>query len=156
MEFTIDFLKQLAINVYDAVSPLLGTEEAKKGQKKGAGGDISMNIDIVAENVIIETLSNAKANLLLVSEEIGDKYIGDEVKAKQDQAVLIVDPLDGSNNAARGIPYCSVSIAYANGSKISDIQKAVVLNLNTKDIFWAEKEKGAFLNDIQIHVSELD
>ncbi|MHA2035208.1 MAG: inositol monophosphatase family protein [Promethearchaeota archaeon] len=156
MEFTIDFLKQLAINVYDAVSPLLGTEEAKKGQKKGAGGDISMNIDIVAENVIIETLSNAKANLLLVSEEIGDKYIGDEVKAKQDQAVLIVDPLDGSNNAARGIPYCSVSIAYANGSKISDIQKAVVLNLNTKDIFWAEKEKGAFLNDIKIHVSELD
>ncbi len=156
MEFTIDFLKQLAFNVYDAVSPLLGTEEAKKGQKKGAGGDVSMNIDIVAENVIIETLNNAKANLLLVSEEIGDKYIGDEEKAKQGQDILIVDPLDGSNNAARGIPYCSVSIAYANGSKINDILKAVVLNLNTKDIFWAEKGKGAFLNDAKIQVSELD
>ncbi|MFX1454739.1 MAG: inositol monophosphatase family protein [Promethearchaeota archaeon] len=156
MEFTIDFLKQLVLNVNDAVSPLLGTEEAKKGQKKGAGGDVSMNIDLVAENVIIETLNNARANLLLVSEEIGDKYIGDEEKAREKQAILIVDPLDGSNNAARGIPYCSVSIAYANGSKINDIHKAVVLNLNTKDIFWAEKGKGAFLNEAKIQVSELD
>ncbi|MCK4369603.1 MAG: hypothetical protein KAW03_00925, partial [Candidatus Lokiarchaeota archaeon] len=130
--------------------------EARIKSKRGAGGDISMNIDIIAENIIIESLKKANVDVLLISEEIGEKYIGDKEKAKENQAVLIVDPLDGSNNAARGVPYCSVSIAYANGSKISDINKAVVLNLNTKDIYWAEKGNGAFLNDTKIHVSDLD
>ncbi|MCK4479002.1 MAG: hypothetical protein KAV01_00600 [Candidatus Lokiarchaeota archaeon] len=156
MDFSIDFLKQLAINVYDAVNPIIGTQEARIKSKRGAGGDISMNIDIIAENIIIESLKKANVDVLLISEEIGEKYIGDKEKAKENQAVLIVDPLDGSNNAARGVPYCSVSIAYANGSKISDINKAVVLNLNTKDIYWAEKGNGAFLNDTKIHVSDLD
>jgi len=156
MDFSIDFLKQLAINVYDAVNPIIGTQEARIKSKRGAGGDISMNIDIIAENIIIESLKKANVDVLLISEEIGEKYIGDKEKAKENQAVLIVDPLDGSNNAARGVPYCSVSIAYANGSKISDINKAVVLNLSTKDIYWAEKGNGAFLNDTKIHVSDLD
>jgi len=156
MDFSIDFLKQLAINVYDAVNPIIGTQEARIKSKRGAGGDISMNIDIIAENIIIESLKKANVDVLLISEEIGEKYIGDKEKAKENQAILIVDPLDGSNNAARGVPYCSVSIAYANGSKISDINKAVVLNLNTKDIYWAEKGNGAFLNDTKIHVSDLD
>jgi myo-inositol-1(or 4)-monophosphatase len=156
MELTIDFLKQIAINVFDVVSPLLGTKEAAKKTKRGAGGDISMNIDIVAENAIIETLELASVNLLLISEEVGERFIGDKEKAKKNQSTLIVDPLDGSNNAVRGVPYCSVSIAYAIGTKTSDTKKAIVLNLNTKDIYWAEKGKGAFLNDTKIRVSDLD
>ncbi|MFW9895336.1 MAG: inositol monophosphatase family protein [Candidatus Thorarchaeota archaeon] len=156
MDLTIDFLKEIAVNVYKAVSPLLGTKEARTGNTKGAGGDISMKIDIVAENTIIKTLEDADVNLLLVSEEIGEKYIGNKEIAKDCQSILIVDPLDGSNNAARGVPYCSVSIAYANGSSMSDINKAVVLNLNTKDIYWAKKGKGAFLNDAKIHVSDMN
>jgi len=156
MELTIDFLKQIATNVFDAVSPLLGTKEAAKKTKRGAGGDISMNIDIVAENTIIETLEKANVDLLLISEEVGEKFIGNREKAKENQSVLIVDPLDGSNNAVRGVPYCSVSIAYAIGTKTNDIIKAVVLNLNTKDVYWAEKGKGAYLNNMKIHVSDLD
>ena len=156
MALTIDFLKQIATNVFDAVSPLLGTKEAAKKTKRGAGGDISMNIDIVAENTIIKTLEEANVDLLLISEEVGEKFIGDKEKAKENQSVLIVDPIDGSNNAVRGVPYCSVSIAYAIGTKTSDIKKAIVLNLNTKDIYWAEKGKGAYLNETKIHVSDLD
>ena len=156
MELTIEFLKLIAINVFDAVNPLLGTKEAAKKSKRGAGGDISMNIDIVAENAIIETLEEANVDVLLISEEVGEKFIGDKEKAKENQSVLIVDPVDGSNNAVRGLPYCSVSIAYAIGTKTSDIKKAVILNLNTKDIYWAEKGKGAYINERVIHVSELD
>ncbi len=155
MEFDIKFLKQIAFKVFEAVNPLLGTKDAAKKTKRGAGGDISMEIDLIAETVIIDSLEKANANLLLISEELGEKYIGDIDKAKKNQIVLIVDPLDGSNNAARGIPYCSVSMAYAVGNRIKDITKAVVLNLNTKDIYWAEKGKGAYLNDSQIHVSDL-
>lgn len=115
-----------------------------------------MHIDIVAENTIIELLEKKNVDLLLISEEIGEKYIGDEEKAKKNQIKLIIDPLDGSNNAVRGVPYSSVSIAYAVGTRMNDISKAVVLNLNTKDIYWAEKGKGAFLNNSKIHVSDLD
>ena len=156
MDLDINFLKQIAINVFDIVNPLLGTKEVAKVTKRGAGGDLSMEIDLIAEKVIIDSLEKADANLLLISEELGEKYIGDAEKAKKNQKVLIVDPLDGSNNAARGVPYCSVSIAYAVGNRIKDITKAVVLNLNTKEIYWAEKGKDAYFNDKIIHVSDLD
>ncbi|MFX1375249.1 MAG: inositol monophosphatase family protein [Promethearchaeota archaeon] len=156
MEISIDFLKQVAFTVFDVVNPLIGKKESAIKSKRGAGGDISMNIDIIAENTIMKSLEKAKLNLLLISEEIGEKYIGDIEKAKENQNVLIIDPLDGSNNAVRGVPYCSISIAYAVGDKISDIKKGVVLNLNTKDIYWAEKGKGAFFNNSKIHVSDLD
>jgi myo-inositol-1(or 4)-monophosphatase len=156
MELSIEFLKTIALNVYDAVKPLLGTKEAAKKSKRGAGGDLSMEIDLVAENAIIDSLEKANVNLLLISEELGEKYIGDMEKAKLNQNVLIVDPLDGSNNAVRGVPYCSVSIAYAIGKRTNDIKKSVVLNLNTKDIYSAEKGKGAYLNNVEIHVSDLD
>jgi len=156
MDLSIDFLKQVALDIYKVVNPLLGTREAAKKLNKGAGGDISMHLDIVAENAIIESLEKKNVPLLLISEEIGEKYIGDEEEAKKGQIKLIVDPLDGSNNAVRGVPYCSVSIAYAVGDRMNDIVKGVVLNLNTKDIYWAEKGKGAFLNGTKIHVSDLD
>lgn len=156
MELSIDLLKQISINVYNSVNPLIGTMEGARRTKRGAGGDLSMKIDLVAEKVIVDTLKKADVDLLLISEELGEEYIGVEEKAKDSQNILIIDPLDGSNNAARGIPYCSVSIAYAIGNRVSDIKKAVVLNLITKDIYWAEKSKGAYINDIPIHVSDLD
>jgi len=156
MSLNIDFLKKICNRVYDVVNPLIGTKEGAKKFKRGAGGDLSMEIDLVAENIIIDILKQANINSLFISEELGEKYIGEEEKAKSNQNVLIVDPIDGSNNAARGVPYCSVSIAYAIGNRVSDIKKAVVLNLITKDIYWAEKGKGAYINDIPIHVSDLD
>ena len=156
IELNIDFLKRIAYKVYEAVNPLLGTDEGAKKLKIGAGGDISMNIDTTAENTIIHFLEEKKINILLISEEIGEKFIGDKSKAIKSQNVLIVDPIDGSNNAARGIPYSSVSIAYAIGKSTKDITKAVILNLNTRDLYLAEKGKGALLNGKKIHVSSLD
>lgn len=156
MEVTIEFLKQLAINIYDKIHPLLGTEEGGVKTSRGAGGDISMNIDLVAEELLIQNLEEQELDILLISEEIGEKYIGDKKKALLNNHILIVDPIDGSNNATRGIPYCSISIAYAKGKSIKDIVKAVVIDLNSKDIYWAEKGSGAFLNENPIQVSQLD
>ncbi|MFX0012114.1 MAG: inositol monophosphatase family protein [Candidatus Hermodarchaeota archaeon] len=156
MELSIDLLKDLALNVYNAVHPLLGLKEASKKEQRGAGGDISMQIDLIAENNIISYLEKEELDVLLISEEIGEKYIGNKEKAIENQNVLIVDPIDGSNNAVRGIPYCSVSIAYAIGQTMKDIKKAVVLNLISKDIYWAIKGEGAYMNDKKILVSNLD
>ena len=156
MGLSINFLKLLATEIYKDVSPLLGTEKAGIKYEEGAGGDISMHIDLVAEKALIRTLNSNSIDVLIISEEMGEKYVGRKKKAIENQSVLIVDPVDGSNNAVRGIPYCSISIAYAEGKTVRDIKKAVVLDLNTKDIYWAEKGKGAFLNENKIHVSNLN
>ncbi len=155
MEISIDFLKEMGLIIYEKVHPLLGTREAAQKLEKGAGGDISMNIDIIAENTIIEILEKKNLDLLLISEEIGEKYIGNKEKAIKNHFKVIVDPIDGSNNSIRGIPFCCVSIALAIGDKITDINKAVIINLTTKDIYWAEKGKGAYLNDKKIKVSNI-
>jgi fructose-1,6-bisphosphatase/inositol monophosphatase family enzyme len=156
MELSINLLKLIALNVYDAIHPILGSKKAAEKAQRGAGGDISMQIDLIAENVVINTLENEKVNLLLISEELGEEYIGNKEKAIKSQNVLIIDPVDGSNNAVRGIPYCSISIAYAIGKSVKDIKKAVVLDLVSKDIYWAVKGEGAYLNDKKIYVSNLD
>ncbi len=156
MELSINLLKTIALNVFDAIHPILGSKKAAEKAQRGAGGDISMQIDLIAENIVIETLDNEKVNLLLISEELGEQYIGNKEKAIKSQNVLIIDPVDGSNNAVRGIPYCSISIAYAIGKNIKDIKKAVVLDLVSKDIYWAVKGEGAYLNNKKIQVSNLD
>jgi len=153
-KITIDLMKSIAKNVYAKTNPLLGTTEAGRKLKRGAGGDISMHIDHVAENSIIESLQKANVNVLLISEEIGKKYIGDREKIEQKKAKLIVDPVDGSTNSERGIPFSCVSIAYAEGDKFNDIIMAVIIDLKSKELFWAEKGNGAFLNDKEIFVSE--
>jgi fructose-1,6-bisphosphatase/inositol monophosphatase family enzyme len=155
-EITIDLMKRIAKNVYAKTNPLLGTAEAGKKLERGAGGDISMHIDRIAENTIIESLKKADVNVLLISEEIGKKYIGNQEKIEQKKAKLIVDPVDGSTNSERGIPFSCVSIAYAEGDQFNDIIKAVIIDLKSKDLFWAEKGRGAFLNDTEIYVSERD
>ena len=156
MELSINLLKKIALNVYDVIHPILGSRIAAEKSQRGAGGDISMHIDLLAEQIVINTLESEKVDILLISEEIGEKYIGNRDKAINSQNVLIIDPVDGSNNAVRGIPYCSVSIAYAIGKSIKDIKKAVVLDLVSKDIYWAIKGEGAYLNDKKIRVSNLD
>jgi len=156
MELSINLLKKIAINVYDVVHPILGSSMAAEKSQRGAGGDISMQIDLLAEQIVIRTLESEKVDILMISEEIGEKYIGNKNKAIKNQNVLIIDPVDGSNNAVRGIPYCSVSIAYAIGKSIKDIKKAVVLDLASKDIYWAIKGEGAYLNDKKIRVSNLE
>lgn len=156
MEITIEFLKDIARAIYDKCHPILGTEKAAEKLQRGAGGDISRYIDILAENIIIDFLESANHDILLISEEVGEKYIGDKNKAIETQQKIIVDPIDGSNNAIRGVPFCSVSIAYAVGNSLNDLSKGVIIDLITKDIYWAEKDKGAYLNDNKISVSNKD
>jgi fructose-1,6-bisphosphatase/inositol monophosphatase family enzyme len=155
MSISIDDLKEMGQRVYDNVHPILGKPSAAKISTKGAGGDMTMYIDTLAENTIIEYLKEFNFNLLLISEEVGEQFIGNHEEAIKNKRVLIVDPIDGSNNSVRGIPYSSVSIAYAEGTYMRDIVKSVIVNLNTKDFYWAEKGKGAFMNNQRIHVSEL-
>lgn len=156
MEITLELLKSIVLDVYKTVNPLLGTKKAAEKLERGAGGDISMHIDVVAEKIILNELKRNNIDVLLISEEIGEQYIGDKQVILKNKYKLIVDPVDGSNNAVRGIPYSSVSIAYAVGDQLKDVEMAVILNLYTQDLYWAIKGEGAYMNGNRISVSEID
>jgi fructose-1,6-bisphosphatase/inositol monophosphatase family enzyme len=66
----------------------------------------------------------------------------------------VLDPIDGTRNAYRGIPFFAISIAVGK-SKISDVEYGIVKNIPTGDIFTAEKKHGAFYNGRRIGVPEL-
>ncbi len=105
----------------DAVGPLLGGWAGREILGRGAGGDRTMEIDRAPEAAIHSALkSGAPGPYLLVSEESGvSGAAGAEWR-------VVVDPLDGSLNAKRGLePFCA-SIAVANGETLADVQVAYI------------------------------
>jgi myo-inositol-1(or 4)-monophosphatase len=110
----------------------------------GAAGDKTYPIDKRAEEIIISVLEESGEPLTIISEETGVRDIHGGGKK------VLVDPVDGSRNAISGIPFYCSSIALADGKTIGDIELAYVLNIITGDEFWAERGKGAFLNNKKI------
>jgi myo-inositol-1(or 4)-monophosphatase len=104
----------------------------------GKGGDETTAIDAAAERVILQRL-RAVGGATVVSEEAGILKSGGPLR-------IVVDPIDGSLNAKRGIPFFSVSIAVADGDTMSDVFFAYVYDFGTGEEWTAERGNGAFLN----------
>jgi fructose-1,6-bisphosphatase/inositol monophosphatase family enzyme len=146
-------LKQLAFQVVEKISKEV-RKEAKNNFYKlgktiglGADGTPTSYIDKVAEDVALKILAKSLTPVNLLSEEIGFVDFGGKY-------VFVLDPVDGTRNAYRGIPFYAVSLAIGT-SKVSDIQYGVVKNIPTGDMFTAEKGHGAFLNMKPIRVCEV-
>jgi myo-inositol-1(or 4)-monophosphatase len=103
----------------------------------GEGGDETTAIDAAAEKVILERLEGIEGTTI-VSEEAG--ILGDGPTR------IVVDPIDGSLNAKRGIPFFSVSIAVADGDTMDDVVFGYVYDFGSGEEWVAEKGKGALLN----------
>ncbi len=114
----------------------------------GADGTPTSRIDKVAENAVLMFLEREGVELNVLSEEIGFVDRGYE-------ETLVLDPIDGSNNAAAGLPYFTVSMGAGTGS-LAGMRLAYLRNLVTNDNYWAEKGKGAFKNGERMHVREPD
>ena len=139
----IDVSKQVFENIKD----MAGTEEAAGDFGLGAGGDISRNIDVTAENTVIDYFKEQKFECVILGEECGRVELSPNPKG-----YIIMDAIDGSANAVRGIPFFCCSLAFATDDKLSSITDAAVTNLTTGEIFWASKGKGAFLGEKKISV----
>jgi len=113
----------------------------------GAGGDVTKFIDKLAEDVAVDILNKSKIKVNLLSEEVG--FVNNNGKY-----TFVLDPIDGTRNAYRGIPFYSVSLAIGK-SKMSDVEYGIVKNIPTGDTFTAEKGHGAFLNKKRIGVPEV-
>jgi myo-inositol-1(or 4)-monophosphatase len=109
--------------------------------RSGAGGDDTTAIDHAAEEAIVARLQATGKGFRLVSEEIGELEIGGGGPLR-----VVVDPIDGSVNAKRGIPFFSFSLAVAEGGTMDDVVFGFVHDFGTGEEWTAERGQGAFLD----------
>jgi myo-inositol-1(or 4)-monophosphatase len=109
----------------------------------GAGGDRTLELDALAEDAVfagLDELAGEGASFTAVSEERGVVGYGDG------DMRVVIDPIDGSLNAKRGLPHCAMSIAVADGPTTDDLAVAFVWDFGAKETFHAVRGGGAFLN----------
>ncbi|UCH57828.1 MAG: fructose 1,6-bisphosphatase [Candidatus Bathyarchaeota archaeon] len=94
-------------------------------------------LDSEAQRAIHETLEQAGRPVNVISEE-GDYSIGEE------GPYLIVDPVDGTTNMARGIPFAATSMALSETLRLSDAVAGIVKDLYTGEVYRAERNRGAW------------
>jgi myo-inositol-1(or 4)-monophosphatase len=103
----------------------------------GLGGDDTTAIDRAAEEAILARVREAAG--AIVSEEIG-RLGGDALP------LVVVDPIDGSLNAKRGIPFFALSIAVADGETMDDVVFGFVHDFGSREEWTARRGEGAWLN----------
>ena len=159
----LDILIESSKNVYSEIKDLLGTSEGASKISLGAGGDISRKIDILAETAVLNTIKSSNISPVIIGEECGIVNLNKSYSSSSspsssnssnnnDNGFVIMDAVDGTTNAIRGIPFSCCSLAFANEFKLSSVTDAVVLDLFTGDIYSASKQKGSFFNNKKISV----
>ena len=111
---------------------------------KKSPSDFVTNSDLKAEKIIIEELEKARPNFSIISEEKGVK------KNKDSNNTWIIDPIDGTINFLHGIPHFAISIALKSNN---EIVSGLIFDPIKDEMFYAEKNNGAFLNNQRVRVS---
>jgi myo-inositol-1(or 4)-monophosphatase len=109
----------------------------------GVGGDDTTAIDEAAERVVVarlEELHRSGEEFLLVSEELGERAFGDSRRR------VVVDPIDGSVNAKRGLRHFCLSIAVSDGDSMGDVVFGYVYDFGSGEEWTATKGGGAQLD----------
>jgi myo-inositol-1(or 4)-monophosphatase len=114
---------------------------------RGEGGDMTLAIDGAVEDVVFEQLEALGIGVSVVSEERGVVEI-----AGGGPLQVVVDPIDGSLNAKRGLPQYSISIAVADGRDMSTVDFAYVANFATGEEWWAQRGAGAFCDGERLSI----
>ncbi|MBI5755990.1 MAG: hypothetical protein HZA12_03615 [Nitrospirae bacterium] len=144
----IDFFRSLRKSLLAAVPQIAGSADAAVRLRRGASGDQTFFIDEMAEKIVVkamEEIAQQGAGFTLISEECGIKRFGPEGNIN-----ILLDPLDGSNNAKRGVPYYATSIAVLDGYKLENLLVGYVIDLSTGKEYWAIRGEGAWCNGERI------
>jgi myo-inositol-1(or 4)-monophosphatase len=139
-------------NVKNYIQPLLkASKEPQPDLGVGAGGDPMKLVDLAAEKAIIETLLEHELSFTLVSEESGIKEFGENPK----DCYVTVDPIDGTTNLVRGLPFYCSSIAVSSAATLSAVYAASVADLFHDVTYMAVEGEGAFRNGERIKTSSI-
>ena len=107
--------------------------------------DFVSNADLKAEKIIIEELKKARPNYSIISEEDGSELNKDQ------KNTWIIDPIDGTTNFLHGVPHFAISIALKSNN---EIVSGLIYDPIKDEMFYAEKDNGAFFNNQRIRVSK--
>ncbi len=105
----------------------------------GMGGDETTAIDAAVEEAVVARFDKTGLDFTLVSEELGRRGSGSG-------AWVVLDPIDGSINAKRGLPFHSLSVAIADGEAMADVGFGYVYDFGTGEEWTASRGGGALLN----------
>ena len=120
-----------------------GEIEKLQVSKKGPH-DFVTKTDKHVEKILIEELSKIKKNYSFLTEETG------VIKNKDKENTWIIDPIDGTTNFLHGIPHFAISIALKSKD---ELLSGLIFDPIKDEMFFAEKNKGAFLNNQRLRVS---
>ncbi|MGE0257034.1 MAG: inositol monophosphatase family protein [Alphaproteobacteria bacterium] len=120
-----------------------GEVEKLQVSKKGVADFVS-TADTKAERILFEELAKARPGFGFLGEEAGTRSAGDGVHR------WIVDPLDGTTNFLHGVPHFAISIAV---ERAGEIVTGAVYDPLSDNLYWAERNGGAWLNDQRLRVS---
>jgi myo-inositol-1(or 4)-monophosphatase len=139
----LQICREATDDVRRVLSELPTRAEREPVMGAGVGGDETTAIDAAAEAAIVERLAQAHRDGLdftLVSEELGERSFGDGATR------VVVDPIDGSVNSKRGVPFFAFSLAVADGGTMDDVSYAYVYDFGSGEEWTAERGTGAWLN----------
>ncbi|WP_417518199.1 inositol monophosphatase family protein [Minwuia sp.] len=120
-----------------------GEVEQLQVSRKGPADFVS-NADTKAEEVLREELARARPDFGFILEE------GGKVEARDGESYWVIDPLDGTTNFLHGVPHFATSIALVQRG---DIKAGMIYAPAVDEMFYAEKGKGAFVNDKRLRAS---
>jgi myo-inositol-1(or 4)-monophosphatase len=107
---------------------------------RGEGGDDTTFVDAEVERVIVERLERELHDYTLVSEELGESRRGSGMPW------IVLDPIDGSLNAKRGLPYFCLSLAVAEGPTMGDVVFGYLYDFGFREEWIARRGEGAWLD----------
>jgi myo-inositol-1(or 4)-monophosphatase len=139
----LDLCRSAAADVGRVLEQLPTRTEREPVVGNGVGGDETTAIDAAAERVVIERLAGVP-NYTLVSEEIG------EIVKGSGTPWLVLDPIDGSLNAKRGLPHFCLSLAVADGPTMGDVTFAYLYDFGSGEEWTARRGEGAWLNGVRL------
>jgi myo-inositol-1(or 4)-monophosphatase len=139
-------------NVRSRISSFLKTlNQPQPDLGVGAGGDRIKRVDLAAEDAIINTIKEHAISFVLISEESGIKEHGENSAG----CYVTIDPVDGTTNMIRGIPFYATSIAVSTRPTLESVHTALVADLSHGTTYFAQKGKGACCNGEKITPSRL-
>ena len=121
-----------------------GEVEKLQVSKKGPY-DFVTKTDKYVEKILIEELSKTKKNYSFITEETGN------IKNKDRENIWVIDPIDGTTNFLHGIPHFAICIAHQSKG---EILSGLIFDPIKDEMFFAEKDKGAYLNNQKLRVSK--
>ena len=142
--------RRIAAQARAMLDALPGTVQREVVVGDGKGGDRTLVIDQAAEDIVfaeLERLHKAGARFVAVSEERGEVDFGGG------QARVVIDPIDGSMNAKRGLSPHAISIAVSDGPTMADVVFGFVSELSSGEEWTATRGGGAARDGVAVALS---